>query len=254
MIKHVLMVCCISVLTQALPASAEDDASVKRDAKGPVEAELYEHMKDAMKNPTDNPQLPRVLLLGDSISIAYTVPVRQYLKDKANVHRPEANCQNTTYGLSWLKIWLGTGKWDVIHFNWGIHDTHYLDAKTGEIVKYAEEKSGVRQTRIRNTPEVYRQNLEKIVAMLRGTGAKLIWASSTPLLFREGERFDDIAKYNEVAAGVMRDNGIEINDLYAFTLPQAAIWQNPDKCHFNALGNKCLGDKVGKAILDALTN
>ena len=39
--------------------------------------------------------LPRVLLIGDSISIGYTLPVREALKGKANVHRPAGNCSST---------------------------------------------------------------------------------------------------------------------------------------------------------------
>ena len=36
----------------------------------------------------DNPALPRVLLIGDSISIGYTLPVRELLDGRANLHRP----------------------------------------------------------------------------------------------------------------------------------------------------------------------
>ena len=35
--------------------------------------------------------LPRVLLLGDSVSIGYTLPARKLLEGKANVHRPADN-------------------------------------------------------------------------------------------------------------------------------------------------------------------
>src|SRR5688572_21808238 len=71
---------------------------------------------------TDDPKLPRVLLIGDSISIGYTLAVRDLLKGKANVHRIPTNGGPTTNGLARLKQWLGDGKWDVIHFNWGLHD------------------------------------------------------------------------------------------------------------------------------------
>ena len=70
----------------------------------------------------DVPGLPRVLLIGDSISIGYTLPVRAALKGKANVHRPPGNCSSTGYSLTKIDEWLGTGKWDVIHFNFGLHD------------------------------------------------------------------------------------------------------------------------------------
>ena len=80
----------------------------------------------AMAPVEDVAGLPRVLLIGDSISIGYTVPVRELLKGKANVHRPLTNCGPTTNGLAGIDKWLGDGKWDVIHFNWGLHDLKYL--------------------------------------------------------------------------------------------------------------------------------
>ena len=100
--------------------------------------------------------LPRVLLIGDSISIGYTPPVRELLKGKANVHRIPTNGGPTTNALRNLKVWLGTGKWDVIHFNFGIHD--------------------------RATPLAdYTQRLEQLVERMKKTGAKLVWASTMPI-------------------------------------------------------------------------
>ena len=65
----------------------------------------------------DDPALPRVLLIGDSISIGYTVPVRAALAGKANVHRPRTNCGPTSRGVENIDAWLGDEQWDVIHFN-----------------------------------------------------------------------------------------------------------------------------------------
>ena len=76
----------------------------------------------ALQQIEDDPKLPRVLLVGDSISMGYTLPVRALLTGKANVHRPPTNCSSTASGLKNLDAWLGPGKWDVIHFNFGLHD------------------------------------------------------------------------------------------------------------------------------------
>src|SRR5437660_9942532 len=76
----------------------------------------------ALADVPDEAGLPRVLLIGDSISIGYTVPVRELLKGKANVHRIPTNGGPTTNGIKHLDQWLGEGKWNVIHFNWGLHD------------------------------------------------------------------------------------------------------------------------------------
>src|SRR5690349_10564102 len=67
----------------------------------------------------DKPGLPRVFIIGDSISMGYTAPVRELLMDKANVHRIPANGGPTIRTLENIEKWLGDGKWDVIHFNWG---------------------------------------------------------------------------------------------------------------------------------------
>src|SRR5262245_37152009 len=62
----------------------------------------------------DDPTLPRILLIGDSISMGYTIPVRNLLKGKANVHRIPENGGPTTNGLGKLQSWLGNNHWDVI--------------------------------------------------------------------------------------------------------------------------------------------
>src|SRR5579862_6853691 len=81
----------------------------------------------ALRPIEETPGLPRVLLIGDSISIGYTLPVRALLKGRANVVRPPLNCGMTDRGLKHLDEWLGSNHWDVIHFNFGLHDLKYLD-------------------------------------------------------------------------------------------------------------------------------
>src|SRR5262249_38839904 len=138
-------------------------------------------------------QIPRVLILGDSISMGYTEPVRKLLQGTATVVRPKENCQHTAYGLTRIKSWLGDEKWDVIHFNWGIWDTHMLSEK-GVLISNEAKFDGF--MRIRHTPEKYRENLVRLVDAMEKTGAKLIWASTTPIMSRTGNRFDDIKTLN----------------------------------------------------------
>ncbi|MFP6883617.1 MAG: hypothetical protein VCA40_04240, partial [Roseibacillus sp.] len=68
----------------------------------------------------DVPGLPRILLIGDSITFGYTLFVREALKGVANVHRIPTNGGPTSKGLEHIEAWLGTSKWDIIHFNWGL--------------------------------------------------------------------------------------------------------------------------------------
>jgi acyl-CoA thioesterase-1 len=196
-------------------------------------------------------KLPRVLIIGDSISMGYTQPVRQNLAGKAEVFRPPVNCQHTAYGLSQIKKWLGKEKWDVIHFNWGIWDTHMLDAN-GQLIR--DEANAVGPMHLRHTPEQYRENLEQLVKTLEATGAKLIWANTTPVMSRTGKRFEDVSNLNRVAAEVMQKHKIPVNDLYSAVLPNAAKWQTADKVHFNDKGNAELAELVSGAIRKSLGN
>ena len=63
----------------------------------------------AMKPIEDVAGLPRVLLIGDSISIGYTLPTRKLLEGKANLHRALTNCGPTSKGVQHLDKWL-TGR------------------------------------------------------------------------------------------------------------------------------------------------
>ena len=74
----------------------------------------------------DQAGLPRALLIGDSISIGYTQPVSELLKCKANLYGIRTNSGHPKSGATLIEKWLGTGKWDAIHFNWGIHDSKFM--------------------------------------------------------------------------------------------------------------------------------
>jgi len=195
----------------------------------------------------DTPGLPRALLIGDSISIGYTLPTRKRLEGKVNVHRPPANCGPTTRGLQSLDAWLGGGKWDVIHFNWGLHDLKYIDAKGRRV----PPEKGTIQVPI----DRYEKNLVELVKRLKTTGAKLIWASTTPVPDGASGRIKgDAARYNAVAKKVMDSHGVPTDDLYAFALPRLKEIQRPRDVHFTKEGSEALATQVAAAILKALAS
>ena len=201
----------------------------------------------AMEQIEDQPGLPRVLLIGDSISIGYTLAVRDELKGQANVHRPPTNCGPTTNGLTNLDKWLGDKTWDAIHFNWGLHDLKYMDAK-GALV--SPKESGAKQ---QVPPEQYEKNLRQLVARLKKTGATLIWCSTTPVPEGASGRIaDDSVPYNQIAAKVMADNGIATDDLHAFAKERLKDIQLPANVHFSADGSKILAKQVAQSITAAL--
>ncbi len=177
----------------------------------------------------DDPKLPRVLLIGDSVSRGYTQPARVTLAGKANVHRAPANCGPTASGLKNLDVWLGAGKWDVIHFNFGIHD--------------------------RATPAAdYVKRLEEIVTRLEKTGAKLIWASTTPIPDNPAQKqtAQSVVDKNALAAEVMAKHGIPTDDLFGAMTPRLKEFQPPLDVHYTGAGYDFLGAKVGESILARL--
>jgi peptidoglycan/LPS O-acetylase OafA/YrhL/lysophospholipase L1-like esterase len=177
----------------------------------------------------DDPALPRVLLIGDSVSRAYTQTVRNELAGKANVHRAPANCGPTANGLKKLDTWLGDGEWDFIYFNFGIHD--------------------------RDTPvEDYESRLARLVERMQKTGATLIWANTTPVpdLPHKGYTARSIVDRNAAAARVMAEHDIAVDDLFGAVSPHLSEFQRPGDCHFNELGNSFLGETVARFLAPRL--
>lgn len=196
---------------------------------------------------TKSQSLPRVLLIGDSISLGYTKQVAELLKGKADVQRVKGNAGHTGMGIANLPKWLDAkhGRWDVIHFNWGLWDLCYRNPES----KTQGHRDKVNGT-LTHTPEQYRKNLQQIVATLEKTGAKLVWASTTPVPEGEaGRKVGDDITYNRIAAEVMKEHHIPINDLHALMVPHMKTMTTaPGNVHFTAEGSQLLAKQVADTI------
>ncbi|MDX1759889.1 MAG: SGNH/GDSL hydrolase family protein, partial [Arenibacter algicola] len=71
------------------------------------------------------PKDPKILIIGDSISIGYFSKVKEALATKAIVMHNPGNAQHTGTGLEKIKDWIGKEDWDIIQFNWGLWDLCY---------------------------------------------------------------------------------------------------------------------------------
>lgn len=194
--------------------------------------------------------LPKVLLLGDSISIGYTPIVQELLKDKAIVVRPTyedgkaENCEGTTKGVSKMEAWIGDTDWDVIHFNFGLHDIKHVDPVTGKNSKNLLDPQQA-------APKYYRKNLKAIVKILKTTDAQLIFATTTPYPDEVNGplRLPSMPeRYNKIATKIMRKSKIPVNDLYDLVLPHLDELQRPANVHFTELGSQALGKQVSEII------
>jgi lysophospholipase L1-like esterase len=214
-----------------LPPAQQAWERVLQSELGSFYLPLHERAKvdgdsDAWDYVDDDPTLPRVLLIGDSISRGYTLAVREKLAGKANVHRAPANCGAVGLGLRKLDVWLGDGDWDVIHFNFGIHD------QATPVAKYSRQ-------------------LELLVRRLKKTGATLVWASTTPIPGNPAKGVSDnsIVALNAAAAKIMAEHGIAVDDLYSAIAPHTDQLRLPGDVHYVEEGYQFLGSCVAESLL-----
>lgn len=200
---------------------------------------------------------PNVFIYGDSISIGYTSMVRKSLEGKATVIRlfknggsshgfiPNMNIMHETMFQPYLKKgW--AFKWDVIHFNVGLHDLKYLKGKN-------LDKEGTQVSSIKK----YKENLDAICnyLMAKFPNAKLIFATTTAVPENAKGRFKgDSVKFNKAALEVLaKYPDIVINDLYTFTKPHQEQWaQAPGNVHYNQTGKDEQGREVARIIAENL--
>ena len=202
--------------------------------------------------------LPKVFIYGDSISIGYTEYVRASLKDKACVYRLHQNGDSSNEFIPNMEIlqktmfqpYLKGGwnfKWDLIHFNVGLHDLKYLANNK------LNKETGVQVSSLKQ----YEDNLHKIIKYLQTNfpEAKLIFATTTPVPEGEPGRFKgDAVRYNEVALKVLKNYpNIIVNDLYKFSIP---VWKEYGNgygnVHYQAEGSRLQGIEVAKIIADTI--
>ncbi|MFH1744266.1 MAG: SGNH/GDSL hydrolase family protein [bacterium] len=178
----------------------------------------------------NNQDLPRVLLVGDSIVKGYYGVVESALSGKANCARfaTSAFMGNPDY-LSELEVLLKRYTFRVIHINNGLHGWGYSE-------------------------EEYEKRLLPLMALLKkhGKGAVLIWATTTPVrksadLTHFSEKIARVKERNRIAAEFMINNGIEINDLCSL-VEDHPEFHVADGVHFNSEGNAILGECVVKVI------
>ena len=186
----------------------------------PTEAQSKKKQNDPFQhpfaNPVDKPDLPRVLIVGDSISIGYTPRVRRLLDGIANVHRPKTNCRWSAFGDEHIEEWVGDPKWDVIHFNFGLWDWYGWRQET------------------KATPESYAKSLESIIRKIRKkSDAKLIFGVTTPPCIT-AERNAHIVvsearakEFNKAARAVMEKHRVDINNLYDLIIKRRRELQSP---------------------------
>jgi hypothetical protein len=195
----------------------------------PIRREAIEWCDVWMPNMNEH-ALPRVLLIGDSITRAYYPTVEGKLQGKAYVARiATSKAIGDPALLAELTVFWGEAHFDVVHFNVGMHGWEYSE-------------------------DEYRHHLPALVATIRkhARGARLIWASTTPVRVDRtpGPSKERIEARNAIAREYMSKAGIPIDDLYGLMEPHADL--HSDDIHFNKEGSTMMGGSVADATAELL--
>jgi hypothetical protein len=179
-------------------------------------------------------ELPRVLLIGDSITQCYSSDVAEALKGKASVARlTTSKSIGDPALLAEVALVLDQCRFDVVHFNNGLHGWGYTEAE-------------------------YEKRFPELVATIlkHAPKAKLIWATITPTRSRENlavfaEGTKRVQARNKIAEGIVTKEGIAVDDLYGLVKDHPEYWSQ-DGVHFNAKGIAAQVEQVMKKVTEAL--
>ncbi len=182
----------------------------------------------------DKNDLPRVLLIGDSITRGYFDGVEQQLAGNAYCARlTTSKCVADPLFLDEVQLLLKQYRFAVIHFNNGLHGFGY-------------------------TEDQYRAGLTGLLEVVEkhSSNVKLIWATTTPVrvqgtLGQIAETTERVKARNRIAAEIWRDRGLVTNDLYGL-VEQHQEYFSGDGVHFNENGREVQAKQVAEAVLSCL--
>jgi hypothetical protein len=186
-----------------------------------------------------NTSLPQYLIIGDSISYGYSPFLIKNLTGKYEAQHVNTNADNSYKGVMCLSTWLGSHKWDLISFNFGLHDLAQ-DIEFLSVSKYTE----------------YIMN---ITDRLLATEAKILWVATTPVptdANLEPKRTpEDVIRYNAAAAAIMAEKKVPIDDLYGWVIKRCGPnyktcegIQLPNNVHFYSAGYQYLVESLVHSI------
>lgn len=173
-------------------------------------------------------KLPRVLLIGDSICNEYQSGVRAHLEGRMNVsYWVSSHCVTAPVYLKMLAIYLDAAKYDVIHFNNGLHS-------------------------LQTPVESYAAGIAVALKLIREKQpqARIVWASSTPLA--DSIRTKKVQELNDAAANVAKSAGCDMDDLFALLDPldREANWS--DAFHHVKTARNLLARQVARCVCRTL--
>ena len=186
------------------------------------------------------PDIPRVVLLGDSIRMSYQPHVASLLEGKAAVVGPADNCQYSLFTLSSLGRWIDAlGKPDIVHWNNGLHDCGHNPGRRPHQIPL----------------DMYRDNLEYALVQLRAITPTILWATSTPVhpdrpFNTEGWAWknEEIDSFNDAASELMAAYDVPVNDLQTLVRSDVEQYLAEDQLHLSEAGQKVCAQAVAEIV------
>lgn len=198
----------------------------------------------------EDPRLPRILIIGDSISGHYINAVTDGLRGRANVIGESSMVKGTWasmgprfYRADWaakddnLKKFLAErGPFHIVHFNNGIHN--FFSAKPGDEAPYAEQ-------------------LRKVVVTIREAGALPIFANSTGTvgdntIARSPNYLTNCKVFNAAAEKVMAELNVPVSDIFGATQPRIKELISQDLIHLKAEADPLMAGAILTRLNEAL--
>jgi len=226
------------LLSKVILLAAFSLTSVTFLAAQNIESPIKENIEwlDVWMPNSNDSGLPRILLIGNSITRGYYPEVEKALAGKAYVARLTTSKSIGDQGLlKEINLIMGYYKFDIIHFNNGLHGFGYTEKE------YARAFPTVIMQIQKNAPH-----------------AKLIWATITPIRNKTNvnildDKTERIKARNKIALDfISTQKDIKVDDLWAFTINKPELYKGGDGTHPNAAGFKLIGQKVVAALLELL--
>ena len=176
---------------------------------------------------TTNCDLPRVLLIGDSITCGYQNIVRETLRGKAYV-----DYVSTSYSIDMkiyrdlIKSFVSDSNYDVIHFNHGLH---------GETMSKRTYESDIRK-------------------LLKSFDCKKIIVATSTIVYKEGNKKVNtfwkkkLKDRNEIVMKICDECGYGKDDLFSVSVNIPTEMRTFDGFHYSEEGYKILA----KSVVDSL--
>ncbi|MFN0078504.1 MAG: SGNH/GDSL hydrolase family protein [Prosthecobacter sp.] len=221
--KHIPFAATILLTCTAITHSWSQDLY---DYKKPRESQNWTTISLKTK-PANGPDLPLVLLIGDSITVRYAAEVGTELKGKAyDSLLGSSKAASDPALLDEIKLVLRQNVYSVIHFNFGLHGD-VADVRTG---------------------------LPDVIATIKryAPNAKLIWATTTPCQQKDDVPDERVIEKNKAAAEHIQKADIAVDDLYALVAKHPAKLWDAGGVHYTAEGTAIQSKQVAQAITPLL--